>query len=740
MPQALLTSTDHASIPLQAVTVNANLNGILAEVSIEQHYLNDCDTNIETVYSFPLPLDAVLLSLEVVINGETLKGHVSAKAAAEQEYEEAIEDGNTAVLLSKVSPGFYSVNLGNLLPYEMAVIRIKYAQLLQWQGEQLRFYFPTTFTPRYGQPLRAGFEPHEQPRHSLVAEYPFSFELLIEGILASARIASSTHSLATAHQQGCTSVNLAENSNLMDRDLVLSISKPDGYIGEALTGNDIDGQVHLASLCPPLINNTSQSGRNLKIVVDCSGSMMGDSIEQAKFAVHQVLLSLTPKDYFNIVLFGSRTKLMFDTMVNASSAQIQLAIKSVTDIYANMGGTEMREALQRSYSLTSMLDARTELLLITDGAVWQAEEITSAAKNSNHRHFIIGVGSSVNEAFLTELARSSKGAAEFVTVNDDMAKRIVRHVNRIDQPCVHSVCIDWPITTTSFPASLPELYLGDTCNSFSWSDGLLTRSPEYFYQFESVVHEFSLPITETKAEESVSTLARIAAYEKLKSLPPEDAAKVSERYQLVTEYTSCVLVKVRTEDKATKLPELQEIPHQMPVGAFGMGRVLNESTSELYSQSLSFEPCSSPEFDDIEEDRRCMAPSSSPSMNELDHLEIPAFLRKISLEETRPQTVEEWLERILKQNDESQFNLDALELNGEYDHVISKLKSIINDGVIDAQTLFFVWLKLRHEFMKDKLSLKARMLIRGHLKKRSIKRVVINQIREAFLERFGTTV
>ena len=724
MPHALLTSTEHESIPLQAVNVTANLNGILAEVSIEQSYQNNSDTNIETVYSFPLPLDAVLLDLEIIINNETLKGHVSAKRQAEQKYEKAIEEGNTAVLLSKVAPGFYNINLGNLMAQESAVIRIKYAQLLQWQGEQLRFYFPTTFTPRFGEPSQAGFEPHQQPSHSLLAEYPFSFELLIEGELASARIASSTHSLATAHQQGCTSITLAEDNNLMDRDFVLSVTKPNGYIGEALTGNDINGQVHLASLCPPVFESKTKKGRNLKIVVDCSGSMMGDSIEQAKSAVYQVLSSLNTNDYFNVILFGSHTNLMFDNMVKASSKQVKIAMDSVLDIAANLGGTEMQLALETCYELDSMNDARNEILLITDGAVWDAERIIESAKKSNHRHFVIGVGNGVNEAFLTDLARSSKGATEFLNVNDDMAKRIVRHVNRIDQPAVNNVKIDWFIPMASEPESIPELYSGDTCNQFSWSEAVVEKAPEYSYQLDSEGYLFELPMTSANTDEAISVLARLAAYEKIKGLPDSDAAEMAERYQLVTQYTSCVLVKERIADKANDLPELQEVPHQMPDGKFGIGTEL--CTLEPYENQAS-SPVSSGYMARI-----------NINKSELDYLDIPGFLRKQEPEE-KIETIEDWLEYILKNNDESQFNLVDLERNGENEQVMDKLKSILDAGIIDAQTLFFVWLKLRHEFMKKKLSLKARMLIRGLLKKHSIKRVVINEIREEFLMRCYST-
>ena len=51
----------------------------LPKVTVSQTYRNDERVNIEAVYTFPLPLDAVLLELEVEIGGRLLKGVVVEK-------------------------------------------------------------------------------------------------------------------------------------------------------------------------------------------------------------------------------------------------------------------------------------------------------------------------------------------------------------------------------------------------------------------------------------------------------------------------------------------------------------------------------------------------------------------------------------------------------------------------------------------------------------------------------------
>src|ERR1700680_988767 len=93
---AVLKATPGEAVALQGVTAKGTLNGLLFELAVEQRYRNPAETNIEAVYTFPLPSGAVLLDFEVKLGGKTLTGVVVEKRAAEAQYEEAIEKGDTA--------------------------------------------------------------------------------------------------------------------------------------------------------------------------------------------------------------------------------------------------------------------------------------------------------------------------------------------------------------------------------------------------------------------------------------------------------------------------------------------------------------------------------------------------------------------------------------------------------------------------------------------------------------------
>src|SRR5690606_9162792 len=123
----------------------------------------------------------------------------------------------------------------------------------------------------------------------------------------------------------------------------------DSVIMDGVEGGVQGGYVALASFHPILPREAPTHPRCVKLVVDCSGSMGGDSIAQAKAALHQILPLLRPNDHFNLVAFGTTSELLFPNPVAATSANINKAAWYVERMDATMGGTEIGAALQAAF-------------------------------------------------------------------------------------------------------------------------------------------------------------------------------------------------------------------------------------------------------------------------------------------------------------------------------------------------------------------------------------------------------
>ena len=268
MQAPVLESVDDAKVALTSVNIDAILNNLLGEVTIRQTYENIENKNIEAVYTFPLPIHAVLLDMRIKIGARELKGVVVEKSEAEEKYEDAITDGDTAIMLERLETGLYTMNVGNLMPNEKVEISFTYAELYRWQNSSLRFFMPTTIAPKYGDPESVCIEPHQIPEHSLTKDNPFQIRLTIHGLLQDASLKSPSHKIEIQKDPGATIINLADREALMDRDFILNIHSDSTEKNFAIIDKDIDGYAVLTSFNPKFPAVTKKSPRSIKIVVD----------------------------------------------------------------------------------------------------------------------------------------------------------------------------------------------------------------------------------------------------------------------------------------------------------------------------------------------------------------------------------------------------------------------------------------------------------------------------------------
>ena len=579
-----LLSVDGSNVPLQSVDVNSVLNNLICETTVRQTYRNVEDKNIEAVYTFPVPLHAVLISLEVTIGDRILKGIVVEKSNAVNQYEDAITEGDTAIMLEQTEPGMYAMNIGNLMPGDKTIISVTCAELHHWQGNSLRFFLPTTIAPRYGNPESAGLEPHQTPKYSLVTENLFSLKLSVMGLLKDASFISPSHKVNIDKDDDRTTITLSEEKTFMDRDFVLNIEFDSDKKSFSISDRDIDGYLLLAAFNPRFDAGENTSPRSIKIIVDCSGSMSGDSIIKARDALLKILDLLRPQDYFNLVTFGSNYNLLFNKQKTAEGENLVLAKRHARHIDADMGGTEMESTITAAINSPSPQEISTEIFLITDGEVWESNTIIQTARRSHHRIFTVGVGSSVSEGFVRAIAEETGGACELVSPREEMEEKIVRHFKRIYLPKAEDIKIIWPDgAKTMIPEEIKSVYDGDTVYAFARFQERPAGAVRMDISSENG-HAFSEEVkvaqgTEISTDNIPGTIARLAAHEEM--MGQTDAIKsldIAIRYQLMSKYTNCLVIDTRADsEKAKDMPVLRKVPQMLAAGWGGTGTVVCES-------------------------------------------------------------------------------------------------------------------------------------------------------------------
>jgi len=563
------------SVSLKSVHLEGQLEGLLLTLRMTQRYLNDSDGTIEASYTFPAGWGAHLMSFSVELNGKRMQAVALAKQQAEKKYEKAIESGDTPVMLEKSALGLYTANLGNLKPGEEALIVIEYAQLLKFEKGRVRITVPTVIGERYGDEAVEGqLAPHQTVAPSLLAEYPFTAILDILGPMAQGTIDCPSHAVDTTPIEGGTRVQLSQGGYL-DRDFIVTV---DNLQGESFVcvSEDDGAYAVVASFCPQLPEQ-EPSPLGLKILVDCSGSMQGDSIEQAQEALHELILGLSERDKVSYSKFGSTVVHTSNQLEACTPRYIQgVLAKAVHDTDADLGGTELNQALTSTFKL-SFTKAYTEgcdVLLITDGDVWDIEDTIKQAKISHHRIFAIGVGSAPAESLLKELAEQTGGACELVTPSESMAEAVLRMTQRMRSARTSSIGIAWE-GEVLWQSKLPkQVFSDETLHVHARLKHPPTTAPTLTWAAHTTERHESAPAIDWH---STGALPRMVASAELASLSDKAAAEaLALKYQLASQYTNLILVHVREEeDKATGLPKLQKIKQMSAAGWGGMGTVVS---------------------------------------------------------------------------------------------------------------------------------------------------------------------
>lgn len=638
---AVLKSREGVAVPLKGVTARGRLAGLLFELTVEQHYENSGDMNIEAEYTFPLPHRAVLLGVELSIGGRELKAVAVRRQTARERYEEAIDEGNTAVLLEQSGDGLYSLSLGNLMADEQAVIRYRYAELLDRSGDDVRLMIPTVIAPRYGDPAAHGLQPHQAPGVDLLAAYPFALEIDVEGDMARATLASPSHRIVTDDTATGRHVRLDADAWL-DRDFILTVTGVQTR-SASVVARDGDGYVALLSLDPQIAGSEPEP-LALKILVDCSGSMGGDSIRSARRALAAILDRLDERDHVSITRFGSEVE-HIDTsvmqprrrgyldvfgrgerqtpeqrggMAAATPAVVARLRHRMDGMEADLGGTEMAAALRSVMAIPAGKAAVKNVLLITDAEVWAVEQVLSEATRSRHRLFVVAVGAAPAEPLARQLAARTGGACEFVAPSENVEGAIVRMFRRMRETPRHVAHIEWPAAPL-WQAPLPAaVFAGDTLHLMAG----FTAAPagKVGVQIAGGAGENTQLQGELGAAVEHDVLPRLAAAKRLASLDDEEAAALAERYQLASVHTSFVVVQVRdAEGRATELPELRAVPQMLAAGWGGAG-VADLAESCLADPVAAFHRPA--ELMTCAERRVCMSPRATDSLSDIsEHLD-----------------------------------------------------------------------------------------------------------------------
>ena len=313
-----------------ATDIRIQVDGTIARTVVTQYFLNDTEVWQEGIYQFPLPDDAAVDSLTMMIGKRRVIGFVTGKEEAKEIYETAKAEGQAAGLVDQNRPNLFKTSVANIPPKSLVAIEIQYQGGVRLDEQRFSLRVPFAITPRYDR------IDQERLRHLVTAaDQAWAEEVVDRLALADFKgginpvelavtlrpgfplgsLESTSHEIETETSGEADAsgqqhqIKLARGVTPASRDFTLEwTAEAAAEPFQALYSEALDGEhySHLLMMAPDASEVIAQPRpkRQVTYIIDVSGSMDGPSIRQAKSALALALDDLAPDDLFNVIAFN----------------------------------------------------------------------------------------------------------------------------------------------------------------------------------------------------------------------------------------------------------------------------------------------------------------------------------------------------------------------------------------------------------------------------------------------------
>jgi len=647
-------------IPLEGVEVQGDIVGRGAKVQMRQLFRNVEDKPIEVVYKFPLPESAAICGFNAIVDDRIIEAQIEERDKAFEIYDKALSKGHGAQLLDEERPNIFTLSVGNVKPQSVVVIEISYVILLDTHGPEVRFFLPTTISPRYvphRQPDQNGIPVNDlvNPPFGLHVPYGLKLNINIHNFNGIASVGSASHSIITDFADDMAIVSFASETVVMDRDFILTVAYKQDFVNRGYCCSDGDASYIQMDFMPdeeasPGDPHGIDRNREIIFLLDCSGSMGGSSIDEAKKALEIMVKALNPGTMFNIYRFGSTFEHLFRRSQEYNENAMTAALTYLSETDASLGGTEVLAPLKDIYTDELKGNQCRDIILITDGEVGNEVQVMELVKRyaDNTTLHTVGIGNGPNEYFIKGLARSSGGACELIAPKERIEPKVLRIFKKVMIGNIRNIRIDWGRDVEQAPANVTT-FIGQGVSVFARikGDHVKHQSIAVTGETRSGLRTWDIDVATVGKEDA--RIPVLWAREKIRDIEEgnmqgsrqrerinkkfsRDIIEISKQYGIASSETSFVGVEKRPEhEKSLAEIVLRKVP-AMLTGEWGgvtdfraMPRSFGTPMYSLQVQAPTVQygivsPASYVRDNDL---------SSMPPAPEDDvDLEIPAFLRK----------------------------------------------------------------------------------------------------------------
>ena len=426
----------------------------VAKTSVDQVFINNHDQAIEGRYIFPLPEGAAISEFAMWIGDQKVEGEILDSVKARGIYEDIVRRLRDPALLEYVGRNLFQARVFPIPARGEKRIRLAYTQVLKAERDLVKYLYPLNTEKFSRDPLQ-----------------DVSVSVRIDSPSPILNVYSPSHRVSVRRDgERKAQVGYEDRNVRPDKDFVLYYSFTRDEVGLSfINWEGEDGRFFLLLAAPRYAAERERViDKNLVLVLDSSGSMSGTKIRQAKDAARFVINHLEERDRFSLIDFDDGVTLLAETLVPATAANRDKALKFVDEIQ-DSGGTNVNDALLRALRLLEPGGRPNYVLFLTDGlptvGTTEVAEIlknVAAGNKANGRVFVFGVGNDVNTELLDKVAADHRGVPVYVSETEDLEVAISSYYEKIASPLLADLGLGFRGIEVSqtYPRTLPDLFKG----------------------------------------------------------------------------------------------------------------------------------------------------------------------------------------------------------------------------------------------------------------------------------------
>lgn len=551
---------DLKELALKKVKINGNVIGKFGTFEIEQTFKNNTKNVLEVGYTFPIVETATVIGFEINVGDKILKGKCKEKGEAKKEYQRNIVQGNSAYMMEQASDNIFKISIGKIDKGEEVKLKIYYIDKFEITDNTIKILIPTLVTPRYKSNIT----------NKLIfgkVDYTVDFNINVSKALNRKSINCVSHKINLIDEEKTERVEVLNYDLSSDFKLYIEL-KNELSSNAIISKTRDDKEMIYLSFMPEILDTYEDSEKEYMFIIDISGSMYGNKMEETKKAVIECLKQLDIGDKFNIIPFESRFSAMNINSIEYNEENLQKAIEYVNNLQPT-GGTEILNPIK-----FALYQKETDkiILLFTDGQVGNEQEIIQYVDENikTSRIFPFGIDTNVNSSFIKQLAKVGNGKAELIQPNEKIDDKIIRTFARIQTPLLENLEIDYGKNKVIDEIKEERcLFNYEFFNVFTKLENLeddiilkgKIQNKEYSWKIskESIQHtDVDLEVLFAKQqmdrlEEYIRNTYESDKMENYKSMIIE----LAEKYNINSKYTSFITVYER-ENKLLEIPQYQE--------------------------------------------------------------------------------------------------------------------------------------------------------------------------------------